>query len=107
MSSFLGGGIGASGAPGSLSPFATGVANQAAGQGVNAMINRYNQLGMGGSTPELQDIGQLPSLTGGIPAQGNALIGQLQTNALGSPSGVSNSPATLIGGAGQLANLLK
>jgi hypothetical protein len=115
MSGFLGGGIGAGGAPGHLSPFDTSVANAAAGQSIQAMANRYNQLGLGGpgqgggtptnaGTAEAMDLGILPSYTGGIPAQFQALTGELQNNALATPgsAGKGTSPASLIGGAGSI-----
>jgi hypothetical protein len=53
------------------------------------MQNRYNQLGLGGSTAEAMDLGQAPSLTGGIPAEFEAVMGQLQNAALNNPSGGS------------------
>jgi len=118
----LTGGFGSGGAPGHLSPFDTGVANLAAGQSVQAMTNRYNQLGLGGPAPsfgsgggtvtnagtaEAMDIGAAPSYTGGIPEQFQALTGEMQNNALNTPgsAGKGTSPASLIGGAGQLAML--
>jgi len=104
VSGFLGGGIGAGGAPGHISAFDTGVANAAGGQSMQAMVNRYNQLGLGNSTAEAMDIGAAPSLTGGIPAQFQALSGEIQNNALQNPgsAGKGTSPASLIGGAGSL-----
>ena len=107
-SSFLGGPFGSQGAPGFLPPTATAPANVGAGQAIGSMVNRYNQLGMGGSTPEAQDIGLAPSITGGIPAEFQAVLGQLQNQALTtSPIGSSQSPASLIGGAGSLLSNFK
>jgi hypothetical protein len=65
------------------------------------MQNRYQQLGLGGqaatpttpgafltgSTPFMMDVGETPSLTGGIPAEFQAVMGQLQNAALSNPSG--------------------
>ena len=82
------GSFGSSGAPGFVDPFAMGAVGQGAGTSIGAMANRYNQLGMGGSTPELMDLGAAPSVTGGIPAQFAALVGELQNTSLQqSPSG--------------------
>jgi hypothetical protein len=44
---------------------------------------RYNQLGLGGSSMEAQDLGTAPSLTGGLPQQEKAVIGQEQTQNVG------------------------
>jgi len=76
------GSFGEEGAPGFVDPFAMGAVGQGAGTSVQAMANRYNQLGMGGSTPEAMDLGQAPSVTGGIPAQFQALVGELTNSAL-------------------------
>jgi hypothetical protein len=76
------------------------------------MANRYNQLGLGGpgagggtpspmGTPEAMDLGLAPSLTGGIPAQFQAVLGQLQNQTLqGSPLGANKSPGNVIGNLG-------
>jgi hypothetical protein len=107
-SSFLGGPFGSPGAPGFVPPTATAGIGQGAATSEAAMANRYNQLGMGGSTPEAMDLGILPSITGGIPGQFGAVAGQLQNQALQtSPIGSSQSPASLIGGAGRLLGNFK
>lgn len=86
------------GAPGLLSPFdisafGTGLAGSEA-----AMGERYAQLGLGGTgatptspgslgpagtTAERMDLGLAPSLTGGIPAEFSAGLGQVQSQDLG------------------------
>jgi hypothetical protein len=95
------------GAPGFISPFAQGAVQSAQGLGMQSMVNRYNQLGLGSSTPELMDIGALPSVTGGIPAEAQATLGQIQNNQLttaGSQgAGANKSPASMIGSLGSLA----
>jgi hypothetical protein len=107
-SSFLGGPFGSPGAPGFVPPTATAGIGQGAATSEAAMANRYNQLGLGGSTPEAMDLGILPSITGGIPGQFGAIAGQLQNQALQtSPIGSSQSPASLIGGIGNLASAFK
>lgn len=123
MSGFFGG-FGQSGSPGHLSGFETGQVAQGLGQSIQAMQNRYTQLGLGsqGATPTspgggagqstaaLMDIGQLPSYTGGMQEQFNALLGELQNSALQNApagSGKSSSPASAIGGVTQLAGLAK
>ena len=112
VSNFLGGGFGSPGAPGYLPPAATAAVGPGAGQSVAMMANRYNQLGLGGpgaaggtqtamGTPEAMDLGLAPSTTGGIPAQFQAILGQLQNQALASgPLGANKSPANVIGGIG-------
>lgn len=47
---------------------------------------RYDQLGLGGSTMEAQDLGDAPSLTGGLIGQEQAVIGQEQTANVGNPA---------------------
>src|SRR5262245_9101660 len=76
------GGFGESGAPGFVDPFSMGAAGQGAGASMTAMANRYNQLGMAGSTPEATDLGQAPSVAGGNPSQFQALLGEIQNSAL-------------------------
>ena len=99
------GSFGSAGAPGFLSPFDTGQAQQGVGTSLQAMTNRYQQLGLGqqGATPTSpgafgagptgyqMDIGQLPSLTGGIPEEFQAVLGQLQTANLNNQSGGGKS----------------
>jgi hypothetical protein len=89
---------------------------QQMGQSIQTMVNRYNQLGLGGpgaaggvqtpmGTAEAMDIGAAPSVAGGIPGQFAAVGGQLQNAALQqSPtgSGKGTSPASLIGSIGHL-----
>lgn len=118
LSGALGAGIGGPGQPGFLPGTVTGPVNAAATQGSEAMINRYAQLGLGGqgatptspggdagiTTASLMDIGALPSYTGGIANEGNAVLGQLQKQALssGTPLGKNSSPASLIGSIGRI-----
>jgi|SRR5262245_10807290 len=102
MASGLGGTFGSfgeSGAPGFVDPFALGAVGQGAGTSIQAMTNRYNQLGLGGSTMEKMDLGQAPSVTGGIPAEFAALVGELQNSALrNAPSGSGKqNPASQAG----------
>jgi len=108
---FFGGPIGAPGQPGGLSGCDIGAAQQGLGQSLTAMANRYNQLGLGGSTAEAMDLGQAPSISGGIPAQFAALQGQMQNNALQTlpqgSGGKGGSPASAIGLGGSLLGALK
>jgi hypothetical protein len=105
-----GGSFGGAGQPGFISPFTSAAFNTAGTQGAQSMVNRYNQLGMPGSTPEAMDIGAAPSLTGGIPAEAQAAQGQLQTQDLGQTSSSANaalqSKNNQIGAIGQGAGLL-
>ena len=85
------------GAPGVLSPFNLSTFETGAGQSELAMGNRYNQLGLGqtsatptsagslgtGTTAEQMDLGTTPSLTGGIPTEFLAGLGQTQSGDLG------------------------
>jgi len=96
MASSLGnafGSFGESGAPGFIDPFSMNAAGIGQGASLTAMANRYNQLGVkapggGASTMELMDEGAAPSVTGGIPGQFNALLGEIQNSALrNAPSG--------------------
>jgi hypothetical protein len=111
MSGFFGGGFGSPGSPGGLSGFDLGAAQQGLGQSLAAMSNRYKQLGLSGSTAEAMDLGAAPSLTGGIPAQYQALVGQMQNQALatapGGSGGKTSSPAGTIGGIGSILGGLK
>lgn len=118
MTSFvsgISGQFGSPGAPGFVSPFDLGALAQGQGQSTAAMANRYSQLGLatpnatptspgggGMGTAEQQDLGIAPSLTGGIPAQYSALLGQAQTANLQNPGGVSTSPASIVGALGRL-----
>lgn len=77
------GSFGQSGAPGFVDPFTTNILGQSEALNATTMTNRYNQLGMGGSTPEQMDLGQMPSVTGGIPQQFAGLLGQLQSSSAG------------------------
>jgi hypothetical protein len=124
-------GLGASfgsqpGVPGFVDQFSQGMLGQAAGQSINAMNNRYAQLGLSGnptgspqqagrtgtsqqaggqlSTANAMDIGQLPSLVGGIPAMAEATLGQLQNAALNQPSS-SGGKGGGGGGLGSLASM--
>ena len=66
-----------------VSPFDLQSIVQAFNQASTATTNRYNQLGLGGSTMEAQDLGTAPSVTGGLSTQEQALIGQEQTANVG------------------------
>lgn len=79
----MSGGNASGGFPGLISQFNLGAFGTGLGQSELAMGNRYNQLGMSGSTPELMDLGAAPSLTGGIPGEFAAGLGQVQTQDLG------------------------
>jgi hypothetical protein len=61
------------------SQFDLGAIMSAVGGNQQTTTNRYNQLGMGGSTPELQDLAQQSEL-------GQAAIGQEQTTDVGNPA---------------------
>lgn len=93
------GGFGSSGAPGFVPPTASSLIGAGAGTSMQAMANRYNQLGMGGSTPEAMDLGAAPSVTGGIPAQFASVLGELTNTSLQqSPSGTGKqNPASQAG----------
>lgn len=92
-----------------VSPFDQSQIDQATGSNVEAMTNRYNQLGLGGSTMEGQDIA-------GANEMGQAMTGQLQTQNEGQPAlnpalqpqlntlvgaGANNSSSTLANLAGK------
>lgn len=110
------GGFGQPGAPGFVPGTVSAPVNAAAAGGANTMINRYAQLGLGGqgatptspgggsgiTTPSLMDIGALPSYTGGIAGEGNAVLGQLQNQTLQSPTGKNTSPASILGTIGRI-----
>lgn len=97
MSNIFGGGApkggytvtgGGTGAPWNwgVSPYDQSAINAAVGDDTAATSARYNQLGLGGSTMEGQDLGTLPSQTGGIAGEGEAMTGQLQTQNVGNPA---------------------
>lgn len=110
------GSFGQSGAPGFLPSSVTGAATQAGASSEAAMANRYAQLGLGStgatpttpggglaqSTPALMDYGLLPSYTGGIANQQQAVLGQLQNQSLNSPLGKNTSPASILGAIGRI-----
>jgi hypothetical protein len=93
--------------PGTVDPFSLGVLQEQTALSEQAMNNRYNQLGLGTttgnpiaaaasgtsltksgpSTAQRMDVGTLPSATGGIPGMSAATLGQMELNALSSPSG--------------------
>lgn len=108
-----GGGFGSSSdksgsAPGFVDPFSMGILSQNTGLAMEAMGNRYSQLGLaapggGAGTAEQMDLGQLPSLVGGIPGMSAATLGQMQTNALTTPTGGSAGSGT--GSKGGIGNL--
>lgn len=88
-----------------VSPFDLGAINAATGQNVQDMENRYQQLGLGGSTMEAQDVA-------GANQAGQAMIGQEQTANVGQPAlnpalqpqvnqliGVGGNQASQLGGA--------
>lgn len=91
--------------PGLLSPFDLSSAASSLGQTIPSMANRYKQLGLGqigatptdpgsfgtGSTAMQMDIGALPSLTGGIPAEVEAGLGQVQTQDLAQSLALAHS----------------
>jgi len=103
------GGFGSSGAPGFVDPFSMNAVGMGAGASMAAMANRYNQLGLGGSTAEAMDLGQAPSVTGGIPAQFQAVLGELQNSSLrNAPSGAGKqSPLSQVGPLASLGGALK
>lgn len=110
------GGFGQPGAPGFVPGTVSAPVNAAATGGVNALANRYSQLGLGStgatpttpggglaqSTPALMDYGALPSYQGGVAGEGNAVLGQLQNQTLQSPTGKNTSPASIIGTIGRI-----
>lgn len=114
LSNFIGGPFGSQGAPGFVPPAASAAIGPAAGQSVEMMANRYNQLGLGGpgaagggamqtpmGTPEAMDLGAAPSVTGGIPGQFAAVGGELQNQALAAgPLGANKSAGNQIGNIG-------
>lgn len=86
--------------PGFVDPFSKGAVSEAQGQSLKAMTNRYNQLGLGGSTAEAMDLGNAPSLTGGIPAEFQAILGELQNAALQGSGGGGGGGGGKGGGGG-------
>jgi hypothetical protein len=75
---------------GSNAPWSWGVSDfdqsqidTATGENATAIGNRYNQLGLGGSTMEGQDQGTIPTPTGGNIGAGKAVTGQEQTANVG------------------------
>ena len=127
MSSGTFGSFGSPGAPGAVSPFASGVGTAAQGVGMQAMANRYNQLGLSGNpqggtaqsaaaggtnltsggaptTALSMDLGQTPSLVGGLDQLFQAGLGQLQNNALNQPQALNSNKSlgSLGGGLGSL-----
>ena len=83
------------------SPFDLSSINSATGDNTAAVTNRYQQLGMGGSTPEQQDLTGQQQL-------GQAAIGQEQTKTVADPAintSLQPSVNSLIGvGSTQSAN---
>lgn len=93
MSSMGGGGSSKGGTQVSQGPFEFGPSQfdlqavmNALGQGQTATTNRYNQLGLGGSTMLQQDLGNAPSVTGGLANEAQAMVGQQQTQDVGNPA---------------------
>jgi hypothetical protein len=108
-SSFFAPSFGSQGGAGFVPGAASSAIAPALGQSQQALANRYQQLGLGGqstNTPEAMDLGLAPSMTGGLPGQFASIQGTLQ-NAATTPLGKNSSPANLVGGAGQIAGLLK
>jgi hypothetical protein len=62
-----------------VSPFDQAAIDAATGSNVTSTENRYNQLGLGGSTMEGQDVAQADEM-------GQALTGQEQTQNVGQPA---------------------
>ena len=62
-----------------VSPFDQNMIDQATGSNINSTENRYNQLGLGGSTMEGQDVAQQGEA-------GEAMTGQEQTANVGNPA---------------------
>jgi hypothetical protein len=62
-----------------VSPFDQETIDAATGSNVSATKNRYNQLGLGGSTMEGQDVAQAGEM-------GTAITGQEQTQNVGNPA---------------------
>jgi hypothetical protein len=78
-----GGGGGGGKGGGDVSGFDQAAVNAALGTNIQALTNRYNQLGLGGSTMEQQDIGTIPTESGGQTGEADALLGQIQNANLG------------------------
>lgn len=78
----MSGGGSSGGFPGMLSQFDVSAFNAGLPRAEATMANRYNQLGLSGSTAEGMDLGVVPSLTGGIPSEFQAGSGQVQTQDL-------------------------
>lgn len=81
---FGGGGGGSFNVPGGLTPFQTAAFNQATAENQGAMANRYNQLGLGGSTMEQQDVSGLGllGLAAAAPLEAGNVANQLAANNL-------------------------
>ena len=115
-------------APGTVDTFSAGVLSQNTGSAIEAMQNRYSQLGLSGNpqggtpqsaaasgtslqsggaptTAEAMDIGTLPSLTGGIEGMAEATMGQMQNNALNKSSGGGGGKGGGGGGLGGLGSI--
>ena len=117
--------------PGFVSPFDQQVVGNALNTSMDAMVNRYAQLGLSGQgatpsspggpaggigvgnigsgmqpnqgaepTAEQMDLGQIPTLTGGLPGEAEAVIGQIQ-NANLQTSGGGGSGGGGKGGGGK------
>lgn len=92
-------GGGGGGSSGGINPFESAMLNQAVGQNQRAMTNRYNQLGLGGSTMEQQDL-QGMSLAGLAGAAG------LEQGNLQNQQNLANQLTTAGTEQGQAAGLL-
>ena len=116
MGALGGGGKGGGGVTGGLDPFQSALFGQATGQNQQAMVNRYQQLGLGGqspstwSTPEQMDVQGLAGLGTAASAQlepgniQNQLAQSAQQNAaltnLGGALGSAGSSFSSLGGFG-------
>ena len=69
-----------------VSPYDQSAINAATADDSSMTQARYDQLGLGGSTMEGQDLGSQPSQTGGIAEENLAMTGQLQTQNVGNPA---------------------
>jgi hypothetical protein len=118
----------APGVPGFLDNFTMGLLGQGQAQSGQAMTNRYNQLGLSGNpqggppqaaaaagrnmtsggaptTALSMDLGQTPSLTGGLDQMFSALQGQLENSALNQPAPLNSNKSLGSLGGGLLGGL--
>ena len=102
----------AGGFPGLLSQFDLSAAEQALAQSAGTIPARYQQLGLGqtgatptdpgsfgaGGTAMQMDLGELPSLTGGLAGESQAALGQLQTEDIAQSLALGRSNLTQTAG---------